>query len=77
MPRSLSRPMKVLLKDAKTGSYVARGMAWVENVDGAVEFGTLEAAGRQARECGGEDVMVVMRYEDPLCELALDPMHCH
>ena len=75
-PLIMSGMVRVLLRDAGTGSYLAREMAWVGNVEGAAEFETLQAAGRKARECGGEDVVVVLRYEDPVCELALNPAYC-
>ena len=66
----------MLLRDAGTGSYVGRQVAWVGNPEVAAEFATLAAAGRKAREFGGEDVVVVLRYESPECELALNPAYC-
>jgi hypothetical protein len=32
-----------------------------------------EAAGRKARECGRDDVVIVLKYENPEFELALNP----
>ena len=68
--------MRVLLRDVGTGSYFGPDLAWVGKLEGAADFGTLEAAGRKARECGREDVVVVLRYENPECELALNPAYC-
>ena len=68
--------MRVLLRDAGTGSYFGREMAWVGHLEGAAEFGTLEAAGSKAMEWPGRDVLVVLRYEQPECELALSPVYC-
>jgi len=64
--------MKVLVRDAGTGSYVGRQVTWVGNAEEAAQFATLEAAGQQAREFGREDVVVVLRYENPECELVLN-----
>jgi hypothetical protein len=68
--------MKVFLRDARTSLYYGKDMAWVETVKGAAEFATMEEAGGMARECGCEDAVVVLRYENPDCELALDPAYC-
>ncbi len=40
-------------------------MAW--------EFETVEAAGRKAKASYGGNVVVVLRYDRPECELALNP----
>ena len=73
---SLSQIMKVLLRNAVTGSYVGRETAWAKNVEGAAEFETVEAAGWRVRECGRQDAIIVLRYEKPECELGLDPVVC-
>jgi hypothetical protein len=41
-----------------------------------MNFGTLEAAGYSAEGCAGEDVAVILRYDNPECELALNPEFC-
>jgi hypothetical protein len=76
LPLSILVIMKVLLRDARTNLYYGRDRAWVDNVERAAEFGTLEEAGGMAWECGREDTMVVLRYENPECELALNPQYC-
>ena len=64
------------MRDNRTGAYLAGEGAWVGDLDEAVEFGTLQAAGREARACDGEHVVVVLRYENPECELAVNPAFC-
>ena len=68
--------MIVLLRDLKTGLYFGRENVWVGKPEAATDFGTVEAAGRGAWECVGEDVAVVLRYDNPECELALNPAFC-
>ena len=68
--------MRVLLRDARTGSYVGREMPWVEKAAAAAEFETVEAAGRKALESERKDLIIALRYESPECELALDPVQC-
>jgi enolase len=69
---SISRMMKVLLKDEATGSYVGREMAWAKNVAAAAEFETLEAAVQKTLDYVREDVVIVLRDEDRKCGLALN-----
>ena len=68
--------MIVILRDLKTGLYLGRENVWVGKPEEAADFGTLEAAGRGAWKCAGEDVAVVLRYDNPECELALNPAYC-
>jgi hypothetical protein len=68
--------MKVLLRDLRAGLYFGGEMKWVEKPKAAADFATLEAASRRAGESGGADVAVVLRYDGPECELALNPADC-
>jgi len=68
--------MIVLLRDLKTGLYFGRENVWVRKPQAAMDFGTLEAAGCGAEGCAGEDVAVILRYDNPECELALNPEFC-
>jgi hypothetical protein len=68
--------MRVLIRDAGNGLYVGRQAPWANKPEEAVEFATLEAAGRKAREFGEVDAVLVLRYENPECELALNPACC-
>jgi hypothetical protein len=68
--------MKVLLRDAGSGLYVGRQAMWAGDLAGAAEFTTLSAAGRKARDFDQEDMVVVLRYEKPEYELALNPAYC-
>ena len=69
----MSAFMIVILRDLKTGLYFARENLWVGKSEEAAHFGTAEAAGREAWECIAEDVVVVMKYDNPDCELVLNP----
>jgi hypothetical protein len=68
--------MRVLLRNARTELYYDKTGAWVREVTTAMDFGTLEDAGKAAFTCQDPDVNVVLRYETPLCELALNPEYC-
>ena len=68
--------VRVILRDLKTGLYFRRQNVWVAKPEEAADFLTLEAAGRGAWECVGQDVVVVLRYTEPECELALNPAYC-
>jgi len=64
--------MTVLLASSGTGSYYGKDIAWAATAEGAVEFGTLAEVGRMAWKCWRKDVVVVLRYENPDCELTLN-----
>jgi len=66
--------MKVLIRDDKTRKYLAREGIWVAQAREGMAFPTLRAAGQKAQE--HEDCEVVLFYEDPPCELALNPVYC-
>ena len=68
--------MKVLLRQLETGLYHGKGSAWVEGVADALEFETLAAAGQHAARCDRDDVSVILQYDDPPCELAINPAYC-
>jgi hypothetical protein len=68
--------MKVLLRQSQTGLYHGKESAWVKEIAEALEFETLAAAGDRAAHCHQEDVNVIVCYDDPLCELALNPAYC-
>jgi hypothetical protein len=66
--------MRVLVRHEKTGRYFGEAGAWVPEAKEAVDFLTLYAAGKKARE--HDDCDVVLCYENPPCELALNPVYC-
>jgi hypothetical protein len=68
--------MKVLLRQSQTGLYHGKENAWVEEIAEALEFETLAAAGNRAAGCNPDDVIVIVRYDDPPSELALNPAFC-
>jgi hypothetical protein len=57
--------MKVLLRNEMTGLYVGREKAWAKQAEAALEFVTLEAAVRKTLDYVREDVVIVLRGEDP------------
>jgi hypothetical protein len=66
--------MRVLIRDEKTGKYLGQDGVWVADAKEGIGFPTLQAAGKKARE--QQDCEVVLSYENPPCELALDPVYC-
>ena len=68
--------MKVLIRDVASGLYVGRQAPWAGSLEAAAEFATLAAAGQKARALDGVDAVVVLRYESPERELALNPVYC-
>ena len=66
--------MKVLIRDDKTRKYLARDGIWVAEAMEGMAFTAQRAAGQKARE--HEDCDVVLSYEDPPCEVALNPVYC-
>jgi hypothetical protein len=66
--------MRVLIRDEKTGRYFGEAGDWVTEAKEALGFPTLHAAGKKAREHEACDV--VLSYEDPACELAINPVYC-
>jgi hypothetical protein len=68
--------MKVLLRDGRNGLYCGRGDNWVAAIEEAAEFDTIKAAGQKARDPDFDEVEVVLKYDNPQCELALNPAYC-
>ncbi len=68
--------MKILLRDAETRLFEGESGAWTPELSEAVRFTTLENAGQQALAYCEREVEVVLQYEDPPCEMALNPVYC-
>lgn len=68
--------MKVLLRDEQTRLYYAGEKSWVAEPARAVDFRVLQKAGQKARGCEAEMVSVVLQYEIPAREVALNPAYC-
>ena len=68
--------MRVLLRNGRTGLYRGKQLDWVAEIEDAAEFGTIQAAGQTARSSDQEELDVVLRYDEPECELALNPVYC-
>ena len=63
--------MKIILRDSLTGLYYGGNQTWCAEVSGAMEFGSFQKAVSVALAENLETVNVVLRYEEPTCELAL------
>ena len=68
--------MKVLLKDEEMRLYYAGQDQWVAEVKAAVNFEVIDKAGQKALESPSRLMSVVLKYEDPECEVALNPAFC-
>jgi hypothetical protein len=68
--------MRVLLIDEETRLYYGGEETWVADIKAAMDFGVIERAGQKALECGSKLLNVVLRYENPECELQLNPAFC-
>lgn len=68
--------MKVLLRDESAQLYYGPNDTWVADPAAATDFRVLEKAGEHAFHCSTQMLTVVLRYESPDCELALNPVYC-
>jgi hypothetical protein len=65
--------MKILVRQSGSSFYLDKSGNWAVKPD-ALEFPDLQTAGRAARPLANADV--VISYEQPACELALNPVYC-
>jgi hypothetical protein len=63
--------MKIILRDSLTGLYYGGNQTWCVRVSGAKEFDSFQTAASLALEEKFETANVVLRYEEPTCELVL------
>jgi hypothetical protein len=68
--------VRIVLKNSLTGLYYAGNQAWSADVSGAMEFDSCKAAAALALAEKLETVDVVLRYENPTCELKLPLAAC-
>jgi hypothetical protein len=68
--------MKTLLRDTLTGLYYGSNQTWCAEVSEAIDFDTIPTAASVAQEQKLGTVNVVLRYEEPACELALPLALC-
>lgn len=68
--------MKIILKDSRTGLYYGGDQRWSVEAWGAMEFSSSTAAAALALAEKLENVDVVLRYENPTCELTLPLAVC-
>ena len=62
---------RVFLRNRDTGQYYAGPSGWVGDGDGAHDFGTVEKAVELARTQQLAVMEVVLRYDNPGCDLVL------
>jgi hypothetical protein len=65
--------MKIFVRQSGSSFYLDKSGNWVVKPE-ALEFPDLQTAGRAARPLADADV--VISYEQPECELALNPVYC-
>ena len=68
--------MKVLLRDEQARLYHGPNDTWVADPAAATDYQMVERAGREAFQRPALMLTVVLRYESPECELALNPAFC-
>ncbi len=68
--------MKVLVRHDHTRRYLGPVGDWVTLKSQAREFRTLQTAGEVARNADTTECSVVLSYDDPPCELAINPVFC-
>ena len=63
--------MKIILRDSLTGLYFSVYRTWGAKVSEAMEFDAFHTAALAALDENLETVKVVLRYEEPACELMI------
>ena len=61
----------IILRDSLTGLYYGGNQTWSAEVSGAMDFDSVHTAASVALEEKLESASVVLRYEEPACELVL------
>jgi hypothetical protein len=68
---SLRMSARILLRNRETGEYYAGGAGWVGDRAAALTFERVETAFELAQNQKLADLEVVLKYEDPDCDLVL------
>jgi hypothetical protein len=68
--------MKIILRDTLTGLYYGGNQTWCAEASEAMAFDSIQDAASAAQEQNLETVNVVLRYEQPTCELVLPLAMC-
>lgn len=68
--------MKIILRDSLAGLYYGANHTWCDEVLEAMDFDSIQMAALVALEQNMDSVNVVLRYEEPTCELALPLAQC-
>ncbi len=65
---------KVLVRDERTGKYLSDDGAWVVEPAAAKVFENPQSAAKAAQP--RQPSSVVLKYNNPPCELAINPVFC-
>jgi hypothetical protein len=68
--------MKILLRDDDARLYIGANDSWVADPNAATDFKLIENAGMKALERPKQTLAVVLRFDSPECELAINPVFC-
>ena len=77
-PDNTSREMatRIFLRNSRSRKLRAQDDSWTCSPAEAVQYASLQEAGEAAIRCGEEGLEVVLQYDQPACELALNPKYC-
>ncbi len=67
---------KIFIRDAQTRMFKGASGGWTTRPADALQFATIEAAGEEALRHIEREMEVVLAYQAPPCELALNPVYC-
>jgi hypothetical protein len=68
--------MKVILKDEEARLFYAGENRWVPELSGAVNFNGLEEAAVESLQWRERYLAILLKYENPEAEVALNPAYC-
>jgi hypothetical protein len=68
--------MKIILRDSLAGLYYGANHNWCDEVSEAMAFDSIQMAALVALDQDMDNVNVVLRYEEPICELVLPIERC-
>ncbi len=68
--------MKIFVRDRQTRMLADARGGWTAEQGRAMEFPSIEAAGETALSQCDRDLVVILSYDQPECQLALNPVYC-
>lgn len=72
----MNAKLKIFLREAQTRRLWTVNGDWTFDPKDTVHFESIETAGEEAIRYHDHDIEVVLRYEEPPVELALNPVYC-